>query len=253
MSEITERPMTLRAEDVVWDDDPANKLFNPLEHRGSHGEWESGGSSAEHVLSSSHVVTPKNKPPSNIEIGNHTIDLSHLTNINPKLAQEVSERVQAFSDQYPHAASTLIKVTSSDFPSRTIAKTISGPGGSIIFLNEKYYQHPRQFATALNEMYDSGWHPLASTQSIIDHELGHVLDDAYEKSNEWSRSMDDAWTDADSLRQLSGYSADSNREGFAEGFAVLQDHISNNSDTAWDKLPTPMMKSLSLIKDVNSA
>lgn len=205
---------------------PVTKHFDPGELRDEHGEWSRIGSEA---LAAIKPLTDSEK---RIDTGDgyHT-DLE-LEGVDPELQHEVADRVKAFAEKYPYAAQLLTKVSASTLSSTTMAQThLAASGESEITLNLKHYGDKAVFTQKLQNMEKIGFHPLSSTQSVIDHELGHVIDNSHfdgaasslpSSTGSWSMGYTKA------PARIGGYAATSPREAFAEGFSIMSDQQSSD-------------------------
>jgi hypothetical protein len=91
----------------------------------------------------------------------------------------------------------------------------------------------------------SGYHPLDTLGAVIDHELGHVLDNAHhvEGDNSTFLSNDSAFGSQLANIQISAYAVKHRQEAFAEAFSIWEDqHAGPESSVfAYRKL-TPAMR-----------
>lgn len=160
---------------------------------------------------------------------------------------EVADRFAKFGDEFPEALATVGDV-------RCVSFTVGGPewaGHDSSFAMVRGVQDPDTghsvqmvfnedyFATAYGmvdgkytvdshflenitqKCYDDGFHPAASPASIVDHELGHVLDMAAPPDVRPSDA--DIWSNKVAMvTEVSRYAATEPREGFAEAFALRQ-------------------------------
>jgi 8-oxo-dGTP pyrophosphatase MutT (NUDIX family)/pimeloyl-ACP methyl ester carboxylesterase len=207
------------------EDGKAEKRFNPLQLRDSHGRWSRGdtqfgsgsGRSAEPSGSSADDGR-------SVVAGNgFKIDMSQMDGAHPDLREEVLSRTKIFAEKFPRAASTLTRIYTSYSPDDDVyATTHYNPldGTSSIQLNLTYYGDKKTFTDSMIKMHQTGVHPLGQTQSVIDHELGHVLDNAqYDGSGASMPSNAAVWRFPS---RLGSYSKSNSREAFAEGFSVWQ-------------------------------
>lgn len=167
---------------------------------------------------------PREPKPS---MGEVSLPPMELDGADQHLAAEVRERVEAFGQEFPDALATVKRVAVIDgMPSDVFAQVVSKPGGpSEVQLNRLWYTNRSQFENSVlvagvhnPHESDVAFHPLTTTQSVIDHELGHVLDAA----NGWTASSAPVWSMKDYTHKVSLYSEHSAAEAFAEAFAVRQ-------------------------------
>lgn len=166
----------------------------------------------------------------------------NLGGIDDATKSLIADRVVAFAEEYPSAALQLQNVAVDDFKTATYIKG-DGAGvfagvranglGQDLFLNEKWWTNPQaleealtrgaqpHFDAALNA-YAPPMHPLDGLQAVLDHELGHVLDNAFGitlNSLEFSGLAADT---AEVIAQIGTYAARTDKELFAELFAIRQ-------------------------------
>lgn len=265
--------MTDSAERFIWraDDDPivwhdsANKGWSDAwmhELRGHHGEWSRTADDA---------IKPLTDKEQHLQVSSHVkIDLSNLWGVDPALQHEIRDRLQVFAKKYPFAAQTIVSVESSQTPGapelspRTMAATqYILNGGVKIYVNTGYYQDKDSFSSRMSQLKEEGFHPLGSTHSVIDHELGHVVDFSHFDGTDASMPSQASgiWRNDTSAApgDLSGYAKEGSgplqaREAFAEGFMVQLNNETGDPEAAeaYSKLSAPMRASLQGLKQFDS-
>ena len=177
----------------------------------------------------------------------HAIKL-RLNGVDPALQKITTARVKRFASRYPHAASLLTDVSSAmpgELPESTMARAVySVDGTSSVRLNLKYFGDFHELQSALLDSVRSGFHPLDTLGSVIDHELGHVLDNShFDGTNQSMPSNDDGWAFTDANARVSRYSAKNRAEAFAESFA-LWEAAQDDSSVSTSKLSVTMKQAL---------
>lgn len=140
-----------------------------------------------------------------------------LAGMDPKLAQEVADRVGLFADEFPQVARRITGLNNlrPGLLKNEAAATFSLPDGT--------YAIRFDGATFASEAeLDRGMRRtdfLAGTDShsITDHELGHVLDSA---AGDWSETHNALWSSP--TAGISGYAKTKSTEAFPEAFVVRQ-------------------------------
>lgn len=159
---------------------------------------------------------------------------------DPQLIGQVADRVEVFAQEFPNAAATVTGFSTSPGLADGVIAEVGGhvvEGGHLldtktseVFLNEHYYGgyvEPPKFADLCARMADRDLHPLGTPESIIDHELGHVLDNATGWNGSAAMLMvssgrsDEARFDA--WRPISIYATVGPKEAFAEAFSARSD------------------------------
>ena len=160
-----------------------------------------------------------------------------LEGVEPFLAQAMADGVVAFAQKYPGAARTIhsvqvvdpddMKPATQHLWTSTFAMATGLPGGdSKIELNGNYYQDVELLESA---MLDAGevqpgdtvpFHPRTDLTSVLDHELGHVLD-YYAGRGMYMSDLDPVLRDPSRAERVSRYATKNAREAFAEAFSVL--------------------------------
>ncbi len=228
---------------------PANKRFNPLESRGPHGEWTRDGSSLPESTDGPLTDDEKRiRAPGSVS---GFIDLSQMDGVDYGFQREISQRVKIFVEKFPEAAKTMTSISSSSsMTDTTMASTHFNASVNLssITLNLKYYGNRDSFKSKMASLHGSGFHPLGSTQSVIDHELGHVLDNArWDGTSASIPSRTAAFQQGSpALLKLGGYSEKNPAEAFAEAFSVWEAaHTGSLSqDTMGRKLSSQMIEIL---------
>lgn len=164
--------------------------------------------------------------------------------IDKALAAEVAASVERFASDYPMAARSIAWIGTAPFTddsaiastlsSRPIAELPSGDALPLsadrfdVALNSSFYGDPEKFTAVMERLHESRFHPLPTTQSAVDHELGHVL---ARQSTGVQRETVDSLTSG-VRTEISGYAASSGspHEAFAEAF-------STRGTPAWDEQP----------------
>ena len=193
--------------------------FNPLESRGLHGEWSR--------TPGSHEVQPGSVP--NVQVGrHHQINMSKMEGVDPDLKNEVAQRVREFARQFPGAASSLTSIETGPLPDNVMASTNRNreTGLKRIVLNQRYYGNKDFFESEMARMHNEGFHPLPTTQFIIDHELGHVLDEErYGGEGDLPKVPSSAFVfspDGQLAGRLGKYSGKNQMEVFGSAFGIWE-------------------------------
>lgn len=199
-------------------------LFDEALHpRAPGGQWTAGGGHERHA-----VPDPAGRVRMNLE------------GTDAHLAGEVEARTRDFAAGFPAATKTLRAIRVAKLSDNLPASTSTGADGtSVITLNSTYYGDRAGFESVLAAMHEDGRHPLPTTQAVIDHELGHVLDAAaYDGSSGSLLSNGSAWQDPAALvRRFGKYSAN-RHEAFGEAFSV---HMAGGS------VPDEMLRSFGVL------
>jgi hypothetical protein len=141
--------------------------------------------------------------------------------MDPSMASDFAERVDAFAAEFPDAASQVTSVTMKD-----------GIGGGMRVLTDP--EDPGRIAMQLDRATfgsQAGFDAQAAKQSasmaietptgVFDHELGHVLD--YATAPRWGDvAHGDVFSDRELMNGISKYAATNSNEGFAEAFSIRQ-------------------------------
>jgi 8-oxo-dGTP diphosphatase len=152
---------------------------------------------------------------------------SDIESLPPEVRAIIDDRVSRFSSRYPHAASTLSKISvakpSDGVNDNQPAVTDRFPDGhSEILLNPLYFTNPAELQRIVDEDYLAGRHPLHSIAAVVDHELGHVIDNSH--AFDGARLSDRAvWQSPKHASGLGEYSTSNSKEAFAEAFSVWED------------------------------
>lgn len=226
--------------------------YSPDQPRDADGRFGSGGTDTEiapgegPIVESPHLALDLHDLRASegritdaiVSAGGYRDDISvKLTGMDTHLADEVAGRVEAFGREFPRALATVTNMR------------IAEPGGvgrvghalkgayatttyNVVTRESSIYFNARDYvsADALRERmqrseaeYPDG-HPLFTTQFVIDHELGHVLDNlgGLQPLAGFGYSATDIWGDTDVVRSLGTYAVEDRSEAFAEAFAVRQ-------------------------------
>lgn len=182
----------------------------------------------------------------------------NLDGVDPKLQPMIRQRLSHFKDRYPYASTKLQKVSmqpSAVFskPDTTMADVVYlGDGNSEMRLNSKYFSDLKTLAHASYGSYRSKYHPVDSMMSVIDHELGHVVDNASAAGGSGRVSAADTWVN--DARYISEYAEKNSREAFAEGFSLWEAMADDPSLSASDQwhLTADMKSQLSGLQSTDS-
>ncbi len=164
-----------------------------------------------------------------------TTDLSTLGDVHPLLRKVLDRRLESFASRYPHAASKLTAIRMAQpgemMSSHTMAQVeyISN-GNSFMKLNPDYFTDFHALQGAQLKASASGFHPLDTMGSVIDHELGHVVDFSHDEDDNLA-SNDVTWRSPFNNMMISKYARKNQQEAFAEAFAIWEDAESGNPTT----------------------
>lgn len=173
----------------------------------------------------------------------HSI-VMNLDGVDEQLKPMITQRVKVLAERYPYAASRLKQISAvpaADMKDTTIALTEPGVLFSSVKLNLKYFSDFHDLQRTVLKTNQTGFHPLDTMMSIIDHEFGHVIDNSqFDGRRSSLPSAQAAWSSSSDVRRLSGYALKNTKEAFAEGFAVWQSALDAGE---WDPA---LMRYLSL-------
>ena len=154
-------------------------------------------------------------------VGDGAIQM-RLQAVHPELRKEIVDRAQKFYDEFPVAAQGLvIRPATAKERHQSYAVTYHIP--KQIILNGAMYKGTKaqqKITNATHADFVTGFHPTEGSSGIIDHELGHVLDNyagitksgSYQTSASWSKVAP----------QISRYARKNAAESFAEAFEWRQ-------------------------------
>ncbi len=226
-------------------DDPANKRFSPAELRGPQGEWARDGSSLPESTDGPLTDDEKRiRAPGSVS---GFIDLSQMDGVDYGLQREISQRVKIFAEKFPNAAKTMTSISSADnMPDTSVASTDFDNVSNLshITLNLKYYRDRAALTKTLASLHESGLQPFSSTEFVIDHELGHVLDSARWDGTNMSipSRAGPFWPGSQGLLKLGRYAERNEAEAFGQAFAIWEAaHTGSLSQGEMSKKPSSQM------------